>query len=153
MEPGVDVVLQQRARSVLGVAEVVVKHLANREDGIQSDEISEGQRAHGRVGAQFHGLVDVLNSADALIEREHGLVDVGNQDSVGDEAWHVSRRSRLLLHSLRQVQGRREGRLVGLERCDDLDQLHHWHWVHEVHSNHLVRTLWDRTRDLCQRNA
>lgn len=68
----------------------MMKDLADGEDGVEADEVSQSQGTHWGVCAQLHGLVDVLNSADALVQSEHSLVDVGNQNTVGDEPWHVS---------------------------------------------------------------
>ena len=44
-----------------------MKDLADSEDGVKPDKVSESERTHGSVSAQLHGLVDVLDSADALI--------------------------------------------------------------------------------------
>jgi hypothetical protein len=40
-EPSINVVLQQRAGSVLGVPKVMVEDLADGEDGIKADKVSE----------------------------------------------------------------------------------------------------------------
>jgi len=42
------------------------KNAHNGENGVKANEVGEGERAHGHVGAQLHGRVNVLASAEAL---------------------------------------------------------------------------------------
>src|SRR5215468_304581 len=62
---GVHVLAQQRARTVLGVAEAAVHHLGDEQNGVEADEVRELQRSHGLVGPELHRGVDVLGGPQA----------------------------------------------------------------------------------------
>ena len=83
------IVNEQRAWSVLGVSEVMIEHFLNGENRVQANEISKRKWTHRHVAAQFHGLIDVLNGADAFVKDLHGFVNVGDKDPIGDKPWDV----------------------------------------------------------------
>mmetsp|Transcript_126983 Transcript_126983/g.355640 ORF Transcript_126983/g.355640 Transcript_126983/m.355640 type:complete len:296 (+) Transcript_126983:135-1022(+) len=116
-----------------------MEHPHDAQASVQANEVGERQRPHGHVRPQLHRLVDVLRRGDALLQHEHGLVDVGHQDAVRDEARSVLARGVLLAH--RRAQGERpaEGRVVRQQAPDDLHERHHGHGVHEVHADEPLR--------------
>ena len=71
----------------------------------------------------MHGLVDIGDAADALVEREHRLVDHRQQDTIDDEAGLVLRQDHFLAQALGKGGGAVGGRLRGRKAGDDLDQL------------------------------
>ena len=75
------------------------------------------------VGAELHRGVDRLDRADALVERVDRLVDHRQQDAVDDEGREVLGRDRRLAQLQGELAGRREGRVVGRDAADQLDQL------------------------------
>jgi hypothetical protein len=77
-------------------------------------------------------------AAEALLQREAGLVDQRDQDPVDQEARAVLARDRRLAELRHQRQRHRVGVVAGLQPADDLDQLHHRHRVHEVHPDHAL---------------
>ena len=66
---GSDVLPEQRARTVLRVAEPVVHHLENRDARVEADEVRERERTHRVVHAELHHLIDRLGRADAFHQR------------------------------------------------------------------------------------
>src|SRR5262249_27322993 len=51
---GVDVLTQERARTVFRVAEAAVHHLGDEQHRVQPDEVRELERPHGLVGPELH---------------------------------------------------------------------------------------------------
>src|SRR5258708_11424844 len=51
---GIDVFLQQRARTVLVVAEHSMHHLHDSEASVQPDQVRQLERAHWLIGAELH---------------------------------------------------------------------------------------------------
>ena len=86
--------------------------------GVEPDEVRELQRAHRLVGAELHRGVDVLGGAEALHQREAGLVEHRDEDAVDDEARVVLARPPGLAHLLGQRPGalRRSRREVAAPR-------------------------------------
>src|SRR4029434_483204 len=94
---GLDILHQQRARTILGIGQALVQHLHHRQAGVEADEVGKLERAHLRVGADLNAGVDRLDVADALVERIDRLVDHRQQDAVDDEGREVLGIDRLLV--------------------------------------------------------
>src|SRR3546814_3975351 len=75
------------------------------------------------IGAEPHGGIDGAHRADALVERVDRLVDHRQQDAVHDESREVFRRRGGLAELLGKLAHRLEGRLVGGDAADQLDEL------------------------------
>ena len=101
----VHVVDQKRAWSILGVSELLIEHFHDGQASIKTDEIGQREWAHGHIGAKLHRLVDVLGCADALVQGENRLIDVGHQDAIGDETWDVASGGACFAHLLGEGQG------------------------------------------------
>ena len=68
------------------LAAVGVQRLADRHRDIHPDQIDQGQRPHRVVGAERHAAVDVLCLHSGLLHQAHGVEEVGEEQSVDDEA-------------------------------------------------------------------
>lgn len=113
-----------------------MQHLHDAQASVQPDEIGQLQRTHGNVRAVLHDRVDAVPVTDARLQRNNGLVDVGHQNAVGEEARRIGRERRNLAHALAEFQGSRERRGRRLQACYDLYTLLHGHRVHEVCADH-----------------
>ena len=103
-----------------------------------ADEVAQGQRTHGVVGAQTHSLVDVLDGGGAGLHQTDGVVDHGDQQLVDHEAGTLSHLNGLLADVLSQLVDEVEGLLGSVHTADDLDELHAGHGVEEVHTDEGV---------------
>jgi len=77
-----------------------MQHALYSEHSVEPDEVSQLQWTHGYVGAQLHRGVYILDGSHAFVEGLHSLVDVGYQDTVGDEPRYILGRGTGLLHTL-----------------------------------------------------
>ena len=57
--------------------------------GVEADQVHQRQRAHRQAAAQLHRRVDVLAGGVAALEHRDGVVEVAEQQRVGDEAGPV----------------------------------------------------------------
>src|SRR5512143_1467472 len=64
-----DVLAQQRAGTVLGIAEVLLEDAQDLEAGVEADQVREGQRAHRMLRAEGHDRVDVFGLRHTLHQR------------------------------------------------------------------------------------
>src|SRR5258707_477833 len=137
---GINILLQQRTGAVFVISQSLVKDLGDVENGIQADEVCQLERAHRLVGPQLHRSIDVLNATQTFHHRKARLVEHRDQNAVDDEARKVPRKYRRLPHPFGE---RARRRVAGVGSCgspNDLHQAHQWNWVHEVHSDHRVRS-------------
>ena len=123
------------------VRQPLVQHLHDREAGVEPDEIGEFQRTHRMMGAEPHRRVDRLDVADAFIERVDRLVDHRQQDAVDDEGRKIFRDRDLLAELGDELLGGLEGRVVGGDAADDLDQFHQRHRIHEMNADEALRPV------------
>ena len=56
-----------------------MEYLLDRKDSIQSNKVCQGQRTHWEIATQLKGLIDVLNSANTLIESLNSLLKAPEQ--------------------------------------------------------------------------
>ena len=131
---------KQRAGSEFWVAQVLMQHLANGEDRVQTDPIGERQRADRMIGPGRHREIDGVRRRDPFLQQEDRFVDHRHEDAVDDEARRVLGDHRHLAQS-RDERQRSIHRLVGcLPAAHDLHQFHDRRGVHEVKSDHPVRS-------------
>ena len=151
-QPGGDHLLDDRAGRVQPVARLLVHRVEDLVGGVDADEVHQRQRAHRQAAAQPHGGVDVLAAGVAVLVHRDGVVEVAEEQGVGDEAGLVADRH----VDLAQPRGQRldvldDGRL-GDDGAHDLDQLHDRRRVEEVHPDDLARPPGDH-RELGDRQA
>ena len=127
-----DVLLEQRGRRVPVVARLRVHRLEDLVGGVEADQVEQRQRAHRVAAAEAHGRIDVLAGGVAALVHPDRVVEVAEQQRVGDEAGPVPRRGRLLLDLGDELLGAGDHRRVGDHGLDDLDETHHRRRVEPV---------------------
>ncbi len=90
------------------------------------------------AAAELHPGIDVLAGREALLEHPDRRHQIRDQKHVDDEAGAVLRPDRLLAHLLGEREGAHLGGGRGVERDDDLDQLHHRNRAEEVQAADVV---------------
>jgi hypothetical protein len=134
------------------VARLLVHRVEDLVGGVDADEVHQGERPHGQAAAQPHGRVDVLAAGVPVLVHRDGVVEVAEQQRVGDEAGLVADGH----VDLAQAGGQRldvlDDRGLGDDGAHDLDQLHDRRGVEEVHADDLARPPGDH-RELGDRQA
>lgn len=114
----------------------MVQRLHNSKAGIQPNKVRQLQRAHGHIGAVLHDVIDILFLAHARLQTDDGLIDVGHEDAIGEEARGVGANGGDFAHALAELHGIGDGFGGGLDAGDDLDALLDGDRVHEVRADH-----------------
>src|SRR5438132_7113780 len=127
--PGQHHLAQQRRGGEALLAVLLEHHLTDVVRGVEADEVEQREGTHGVAAAELHGLVDVLDRADALLVRADGVEDVGHEQPVDDEAGVVAARHWLLAERLGEGVRAVEGLVAGDDGAHHLDQLHQRHWI------------------------
>src|SRR5690625_2828636 len=109
---GPDELPQERMDAEFRVLELGVEAFRCRQGNVESDEVTEGERAERHVRAELHGAVDVFRGGDAFGKRVDGVVHVGDEEAVDDEAGRVPAHYRGFADRLRKGGGPRH-RLFG----------------------------------------
>src|SRR5438045_7594332 len=63
---GSDHFLEQRRRAIFAVVETVIEGFEDRQQGIQANQVRQGQRADRLIAAQAHAGVDVFGAGQAF---------------------------------------------------------------------------------------
>ena len=127
------------AGGVQPVARLLVHRVEDLVGGVDADEVHQRERAHRQAAAQPHGGVDVLAAGVAVLVHRHGVVEVAEQQRVGDEPGLVADGHVDLAQPQRQGLDVVDDRLLGDDGAHDLDQLHDRRRVEEVHPDDLAR--------------
>src|SRR3569623_494355 len=133
-----DVLVEQRTRTVLVVAELAMQHFGDREARIEADQIRELERAHRMVEAELHAGIDVVRGAEPLVEAVAGFIQERNEHAVDDEAGDVASADHGLAEALRELGDGLGSRVARRQTADDLAALHQRHRIHEVHADHAI---------------
>jgi hypothetical protein len=141
LEAGGVELAQVRTRREAGVVELGVDGLHDADERVDADEVGQGDRAHRQARAEPHGVVDVLHGGVARLDHADGLVEVREQQLVGDEAAPVADGDRDLADRLGERLRGLDHTLVGDHGADELDQLHDRGGVEEVEAEHTVGPL------------
>lgn len=138
----IDVLLEEGCWAVLGVtASAGVEDLHDSEASVKTNEVSKSQGTHGYTSAQLHGGVNVLTSGDTLLQDVNGLVDVRHKNAIRNEAGEVLGLGSDLAHLSSEIESGIKSLLARGETGDDLDELHNWNRVHEVHTDDLLGAI------------
>lgn len=78
------------------VVRLRVHGLQDRTRGVHADQVEQGERAHRQAAAQPHRGVDVLAAGVLGLVHRGGLVEVAEEQAVGDETGAVADRDGLL---------------------------------------------------------
>ena len=88
--------LEDRRGGVQPVVGLGVHRLQDRTGGVDADQVEQRERAHRQTAAEPHRRVDVLAGGVLRLVHRGGLVEVAEQQPVGDEAGPVADRDGLL---------------------------------------------------------
>ena len=109
-QPGGDHLLEDRGRRVQAVAALLVHRVEDLVRRVETDQVEQRERAHRVAAAVAHRRVDVLaGGVVALVHRDR-VVEVAEQQRVGDEAGPVAADDRALAERLEQALRRRRAR-------------------------------------------
>jgi hypothetical protein len=114
------------------VARLRVHRLEDLVGRVEADEVEQRQRAHRVAGAEAHGGVDVLARGVAALVHPHRVVQVAEQQRVGDEAGPVAGGRGGLADAVDQRLHVLDDGGVGDDGLHDLDQVHHRRRVEPV---------------------
>ena len=98
--------------------------LGNELGGVETDEVEELEGTHGVAGTELHGNVNVLGGGVAALNHTDSLEEVGDEETVDDEAGHVLALDGDLAEAHGQLEKGVEDLLRGLGGADDLNELH-----------------------------
>ncbi len=118
-----------------------VHRLQDGAGGVDPDQVQQRERPHRQTAAQLHGRVDVLAGGVVRLVHGCGLVEVAEQQAVGDEPRPVADRDRLLAQLPGERGDRLDGRRRGQHGGDHLDQFHGRRRVEEVQAEHALGVL------------
>ena len=121
------------------VARLLVHRVEDLVGGVEADEVHQRERAHRQAAAQPHRRVDVLAGGVAVLEHRDGVVEVAEQQRVGDEAGPVADGHVDLAQPLGQRLDVLDDLGLGDDGAHHLDQLHDRRGVEEVHADDLAR--------------
>src|SRR5262245_52832371 len=83
---GSDHAAQQRRRRVVGILELGVQRLEDRETRVEANQVEQLEGTHREVAAALHRGVDVVARRDAGVEQPDRVVEVREQQRIDDEA-------------------------------------------------------------------
>ena len=137
-QPGGDHLLEDRRRRVQLVARLLVHRVEDLVGRVEADEVHQRERAHRVAAAEAHGRVEVLAPGVVGLEHPRGLVEVAEEQVVGDEPGAVAEHHRALAERDGQLGDVGDHLRLGDDRAHDLDQLLHRRGVEEVHPDDLA---------------
>ena len=105
--PGAHHAAQQRHRGEVGVGVLGVERVEDGERRVEPHEVEQREGAHRETAAALHRRVDALLGRDALLEQAHGVVQVGKEQRVHDEARLVLHLDRLFVAGEHELGDRR----------------------------------------------
>ena len=123
------------------IAALLVHRLEDLVGGVETDEVKQGERPHGEAAAQLHRRVDVLARCVLRLEHVGGVVEVAEQQGVGDEPRLVAHDDRELVEGPRDSFDVGHHVIGGHDGLHDLDELQDRCRVEEVHAHDLRRPL------------
>ncbi len=136
---GGDQLLEDRRRRVQPVAALAVHRLEDLVGRVEADQVEQLERAHRVAAAEPHRRVDVLARGELALEHRDGVVEVAEQQRVGDEAGLVAADDGVLAELLDQRGHVLEHLRLGDHRADDLDEVLHRRRVEEVDADDPAR--------------
>ena len=137
-QAGGDVLLEDRRRRVQPVAALLVHRVEDLVRRVEPDQVEQRQRAHRVAAAEPHRGVDVLAAGVLALVHRDRVVEVAEQQGVGDEARLVATDHGALPEPAEQRLDVVEDLLLGDDGADDLDQVLHRGRVEEVHADHAA---------------
>ena len=105
-QAGGDHLLEDRRRGVQAVAALAVHRVEDLVRRVQADQVEQRQRAHRVAAAEAHRRVDVLAGGVAVLVHRDRVVEVAEQQRVGDEARLVAADDGVLAERLHERRKR-----------------------------------------------
>lgn len=147
-----DVLLEDRRRRVEAVAALLVHRVEDLVRGVESDQVEQGKRTHRVAATQPHRGIDVLTRGVLGLVHGHRVIEVTEQQRVGDESGLVPDYHRNLVQGLGELRHRLDDLWLGHHSLDDLEETLHGRRVEEVDADGAsglggcCRDLGDRQR-------
>ena len=138
-QPGGDHLLEDRRRGVQPVAALAVHRVEDLVRRVEPDQVEQGQRTHRVAAAEAHRGVDVLARGVAVLVHRDRVVEVAEEQRVGDEARLVAAHDGVLAERLHQRGDVLEHVGLGDDGPHDLDEALHRRRVEEVHADDATR--------------
>ena len=104
---------------------------------VAADDVGELDRPHRH--AEVHGDPIDERAGNAFLEREHGLLQVGRENAIDDDARRTAAGERQLVDPARKTERGRDDVGAGLRAAHDLDQRHLRHGVEEMQADEPCR--------------
>ena len=117
------------------VAALLVHRLEDLVRRVQADQVEQRQRTHRVAAAEAHRGVDVLAGGVAALVHRGGVVEVAEEQGVGDEAGPVAADDGVLAQPRDQRFDVLDDVRLGDDGPDDLDEALHRRRVEEVHAD------------------
>ncbi len=89
--------------------------------GVDADLVEQGERTYRVAAAEAHGCVDVITTGVSGLVHGHGVIEVAEEQPIGDVAGLGSHDRRLPPHVLQQFLHRLHGITVGEVRSHEFD--------------------------------
>ena len=134
-----DHLLEDRRGRVQLVARLRVHRVEDLVRGVEPDEVEQRERAHRVAAAVAHGGVEVLAGGVALLVHPRRVVEVAEQQRVGDEAGPVPDHDGHLVQRWRRTPSVVDDVGLGHDRAHELDEPLHRSRVEEVHADDADR--------------
>src|SRR5699024_6935931 len=80
---------QERMHPELRVLELGVQAFSCGKGDVEAHQVAQGERSERHVRSEFHGPVDVGRAGHPLSQDVHGVIQVGDEQAVDDEAGRV----------------------------------------------------------------
>ena len=141
--PGQHQTSEQRRGSVARVFELLEHGIGDEEGSVQTDQVQEGQGAHGMVQAQLDGRINVLPGGQTVLINPYCVQEIGDQQLVDDKAWCVLGHHGGLAHRLAELLGDGQGLVAGQNGAHQFEERHHRHGIEEMDAQHLVAAFGD----------
>jgi hypothetical protein len=116
-----------------------VQILGDVQPHIEPHQISQAQRTHRMVIAEFHSSVDVARAGHSLLNHAHRFEPQRDAQAARSKPRDVSYGDGLFPHLLGHRADSANGRCAGLLTDDYFDQPHDMHRIEKVHADDPFR--------------
>jgi hypothetical protein len=125
---------------VQAVTALLVHRVEDLVRRVEPDQVEQRQRTHRVAAAEPHGGVDVLAGGVLALEHRGGVVEVAEQQGVGDEAGLVAADDGVLAEPAHEPFDIGQHGGFGHHGADDLDEVLDGGGVEEVHAHDPARS-------------
>src|SRR5271155_4497963 len=136
-----DHALQQRRRREALFLEFIEHDIRDVVSGVVADKIEKRERAHGVAAAELHGIINVLDGANARFEGADGIEQIWHEQAIDDEAGAIGGAHGRLAETRAESDGCFIHRWIGGDGADYFHQFHHWDGIEKMHAQETVGAL------------